>query len=764
MNTDPLSPSDTSQPRTNPAAYYAHACGEPYRREPFWLDSFAAVAERILNDLQPSTVLDAGCGIGLLVEALRQRGISAWGIDPSADAIEDIPPEIKRFCQIGSLADPFPQPHYDLVVCAEAVAGLPLQTAESIIANLCQHADQVLFSSASFSPSETAPEGGKTPDQWTALFLHHAFVHDVDFDASFITPWAVLLRRTPLPPEQALQQMVNVYARKLWQLHQESDIRRERNISQKQELVQRALIHQQEMQEKNSLIAAREVEIQYQKQVVEAVKAERDAILNSTSWRFISRIQRLRERLIPIGSQREAALRFMIQAPQRVRSEGLRALFRFQPAVPPPPPPVPLLEPPPGVEIINIEPVPAHPPAITEGEADERLLQGWQASKRHMPLRQDWIQRGHEHFAGKRILFVLPIAAAGGGANLILLAARAMRKMGVDVQIYNLNPYRSGFEQAYPSLNIPVIYGEIAELPEIAIRFDAAVATSYITVYWLAPAASRRPDLLIAYYIQDYEPYFELPGSEEYQKAAASYTLLPGLVRCCTTQWIADEILRLHPVAEQTTSQKEHIPVLGPSLDCDLFLPRPRRWQAGSQPLRIAAMIRPSTARRNPRLTMEVMQRASQEFGNRAELILFGADLPELVEAQLPLTFPFKLTGRLKPEQVASLMNEVDIFVDYSTFQGLGLTALEAMACGVATVVPQQGGTASFAQHEENSLIVDTRDEEACFAALQRLVNDDQLRLKFQKNGILQAAHFYPEQPAFRLLAALFPADAQGGA
>jgi glycosyltransferase involved in cell wall biosynthesis len=167
-------------------------------------------------------------------------------------------------------------------------------------------------------------------------------------------------------------------------------------------------------------------------------------------------------------------------------------------------------------------------------------------------------------------------------------------------------------------------------------------------------------------------------------------------------------------------------------------------------------MIRPSTPRRSPRLTMELMERASQEFGDGIEIILFGADLLELQQAQLPLSFPFKLAGRLNQKQVANLMNEVDIFLDYSAFQGLGLTALEAMACGVASVVPIRGGTGVYARHEENCLVVDTQDREACFATFNRLVKDHKLRVRLQQNGSLFARQFYPELPTFRLLQALW--------
>ena len=61
--------------------YYAHCCGDPYERTEALLTFFGGIADRLVADVAPKTVLDAGCAIGLLVEALRQRGVDATGID-----------------------------------------------------------------------------------------------------------------------------------------------------------------------------------------------------------------------------------------------------------------------------------------------------------------------------------------------------------------------------------------------------------------------------------------------------------------------------------------------------------------------------------------------------------------------------------------------------------------------------------------------------------------------------------------------------------
>ena len=48
---------------------------------------FEQIAEKIIKNYAPKTVLDVGCAYGYLVEALRCRGVEAYGIDISEYAI-----------------------------------------------------------------------------------------------------------------------------------------------------------------------------------------------------------------------------------------------------------------------------------------------------------------------------------------------------------------------------------------------------------------------------------------------------------------------------------------------------------------------------------------------------------------------------------------------------------------------------------------------------------------------------------------------------
>jgi glycosyltransferase involved in cell wall biosynthesis len=112
----------------------------------------------------------------------------------------------------------------------------------------------------------------------------------------------------------------------------------------------------------------------------------------------------------------------------------------------------------------------------------------------------------------------------------------------------------------------------------------------------------------------------------------------------------------------------------------------------------------------------------------------------------------------VRPE-LASLMNEIDVFADFSSFQAMGLAALEAMASGAAVIVPKNGGATSFARHDVNSLVIDTSTAASCRAALERLHGDRGLLGRLAERATEDACAHHAEGAAHRVLAALFPSN-----
>jgi glycosyltransferase involved in cell wall biosynthesis len=80
---------------------------------------------------------------------------------------------------------------------------------------------------------------------------------------------------------------------------------------------------------------------------------------------------------------------------------------------------------------------------------------------------------------------------------------------------------------------------------------------------------------------------------------------------------------------------------------------------------------------------------------------------------------------------------------------------MEAMACGLAVVVPQEGGACSFARDGINALVIDTTDANARRQAVQRLLDDVDLRRRLSLQALRDLPAFHPEGCALRILDAL---------
>ena len=188
------------------AFYYSHCCGKPYERNAEWLAEFGRLADRIVADIRPRRVLDAGCAIGLLVETLRDRGVQAWGVDISSFAIAHAHETVKPYCREGSVADPFDQ-RFDLITCVEVVEHMPSADADRAIVNFCAHTDDVLFSSSPTDYREPTHINVHPPEYWAEIFARHGFIRDVDYDASFLTPWAARFRRSAAPINRVVRDL-----------------------------------------------------------------------------------------------------------------------------------------------------------------------------------------------------------------------------------------------------------------------------------------------------------------------------------------------------------------------------------------------------------------------------------------------------------------------------------------------------------------------------------------------------------------------------
>jgi 2-polyprenyl-3-methyl-5-hydroxy-6-metoxy-1,4-benzoquinol methylase len=214
-------------------AYFRHDCGVPYERNSHWLGFFDRIAESIVRDLRPTSVLDAGCAMGFLVEMLRKRGVEAWGIDVSEYAISQVDESVREYCRVASLAEPLER-RYDLTVCIEVLEHVPPADTDAAIANLCASSDRLLISTTPEDLGEATHVNVRPVEAWSAALAREGFLRDLERDTSYLTPWAALYVRR----EEALEETVRRYDRSWWHLRREADQLRETLLSTQQRIAE----------------------------------------------------------------------------------------------------------------------------------------------------------------------------------------------------------------------------------------------------------------------------------------------------------------------------------------------------------------------------------------------------------------------------------------------------------------------------------------------------------------------------------------------
>ena len=178
--------------------YYKDYAGVSYHDKELWLGIFDRIADKIIADYNPGTVLDAGCAFGYLVSAFRKRGVHAYGIDISNYAINQADDSIREYCCVGSLCEELPHglpKKYDLVTSIEILEHIPEEDGIKAIANLCRLADTIIFSSTPDDFKDNTHVNVKPQEYWATQFAKNDFYRDLQYQATYISPQAVVFKK-----------------------------------------------------------------------------------------------------------------------------------------------------------------------------------------------------------------------------------------------------------------------------------------------------------------------------------------------------------------------------------------------------------------------------------------------------------------------------------------------------------------------------------------------------------------------------------------
>ncbi|MDO5495257.1 MAG: glycosyltransferase family 1 protein [bacterium] len=168
-------------------------------------------------------------------------------------------------------------------------------------------------------------------------------------------------------------------------------------------------------------------------------------------------------------------------------------------------------------------------------------------------------------------------------------------------------------------------------------------------------------------------------------------------------------------------------------VDAKLFTPERRDSEAGRRfRADFARTGRPVVGyigRLNPEKEVERLAAVA----DLADLVVVGdGTVRQKIENALPTAH---FTGRLGGEDLAAAYAALDVFVHTGRHETFGLTVQEAMAAGVPVVAPAEGGPLDQVVDGETGFLFDPDRPEQMRAAIQRLVEDPELRRRMGEAG-----------------------------
>lgn len=100
------------------------------------------------------------------------------------------------------------------------------------------------------------------------------------------------------------------------------------------------------------------------------------------------------------------------------------------------------------------------------------------------------------------------------------------------------------------------------------------------------------------------------------------------------------------------------------------------------------------------------------------------------------------------PKTMAKLYSAADVYLFPTLADNCPLTAIEALACGLPVVTFETGGVPEIVENEESGFVVEYKNGEKLVEALEKLLDDGDLRQKMSENALEVSKKFSSDRMA----------------
>ena len=184
-------------------------------------------------------------------------------------------------------------------------------------------------------------------------------------------------------------------------------------------------------------------------------------------------------------------------------------------------------------------------------------------------------------------------------------------------------------------------------------------------------------------------------------------------------------------VAAEFRLPKEQISVIYDGVDTETFRPTNGKRQVGS----LLYVGNSDDRNKGARYLLEALALLRHRDLRLTVVDRANAFLVPTLSQQLGIEDRVTVAGRVERDELVRLYNEAQVFVSPSLYEGFGLPAAEAMACGTPLVATTAGAFPEVIEQEVSGLLVPPGDAPALAAAIERVLDDASLGKRLGREG-----------------------------
>lgn len=344
----------------------------------------------------------------------------------------------------------------------------------------------------------------------------------------------------------------------------------------------------------------------------------------------------------------------------------------------------------------------------------------------------------------KKVMVIVPTLGTGGGEKMAIDIAAHVDRSLIDITIVSLYPYEETILSQYTErVGLKVIYLHkklgwdiriIGELKRIIkeIKPDVIHTHLYVVPYVLLAAKRKTVKYHTVHNVADKEAEGLL---RQIMRVAYRFG---GFTPVAISQYCAKTFEEVYGRSVET------IPTIINGVDINKF--KPDRTKHSMIKLINIGRFYPQ---KNQKMLIKAFSEIHKQCPNTLLEIVGDGYLRSELEAEVRscgLEDAVIMEG--ESNSIPKKLNDSDIYVMSSDFEGLPVSVLEAMATGLPIVSTKAGGTVDIVKDSINGLLVPIGDVDALVNAILRLVTNPEERKAMGEESRIMAKSFSIEECA----------------